>query len=73
VFLSHADAHGAEVVLHCDPRNVPFYRHHGFHLISIRSSAGQHLMLRHARRVPPRMLRDPTRRSDSERGSSRTA
>ena len=54
LFLTHADQCGAEVVLHCDARNVAFYRHHGFHLISIRSSGGQHLMLRHGRRVPPR-------------------
>jgi GNAT superfamily N-acetyltransferase len=50
-FLDHADECGAEVVLHCDDRNVSFYRHFGFHLIVDNSQGGQRLMLRLTRAV----------------------
>jgi hypothetical protein len=48
-FLGRADERGAEVVLHCDSRNVPFYRHFGFHVLAAESPGGQRLMLRRAR------------------------
>jgi hypothetical protein len=53
-FLDHADASDAEVVLHCIPRNVAFYRRHGFHVAAGDCPDGQRLMLRRARSPRPR-------------------
>ncbi len=45
-FLAEADRRRAEVVLHCDVRNVTFYRRHGFRTVDGACPGGQHLMLR---------------------------
>jgi hypothetical protein len=45
-FLNRADQADAEVVLHCDARNVAFYRHHGFALVNEGATGDQLLMLR---------------------------
>jgi GNAT superfamily N-acetyltransferase len=52
-FLDHADTCDAEVVLHCIPSNVAFYRRHGFHVSSGDCPDGQRLMLRRARSPRP--------------------
>lgn len=59
-FLDHADTYDAEVVLHCIPSNVPFYRRHGFHVTAGDCPDGQRLMLRRARSPRPatRQARD---------------
>jgi hypothetical protein len=59
-FLKRADECGAEVVLHCDGRNVAFYRHHGFHLVAAEPSDGQRLMLRKAQQVRGRLSKSGT-------------
>ena len=48
LFVHRADRCGAEVVLHCDRRNVPFYRRHGFCDASPRDSGDQRVMWRGA-------------------------
>ena len=57
-FLGHADESGAEVVLHCERRNVAFYRRHGFQLLAVKAPGDQHLMLRQARSIPPRKCQE---------------
>ena len=52
-FLGHADECGAEVVLHCDRRNLTFYRHHGFHQPADGKLGGQRVVLRKARSIRP--------------------
>jgi hypothetical protein len=55
-FLQLADAHDAEVSLHCDPSLVKYYRRHGFRVIDA-SQATPQVMLRQAfsrnRQAPP--------------------
>jgi hypothetical protein len=63
-FLDRADKRNVEVVLHCETRNVGFYRRHGFHLVATEAPNGQRLMLRpaqapRARIKPGRMHRLP--------------
>jgi hypothetical protein len=57
-FLGRADESDVEVVLHCESRNVAFYRRHGFHLVDAEVLARQHLMLRPARSVRLRVRHD---------------
>lgn len=45
-FLSRADRDDAEVVLHCDSRNLAFYGRHGFRVVSDRNAGGQVLLVR---------------------------
>lgn len=73
-FLDHADASDAEVVLHCIPRNVAFYRRHGFHVAAGDCPDGQRLMLRTARssRRRTRQARDGVRRATSGAGRRTT-
>ncbi len=47
-FLHQADQRGVEVVLHCEKRNIAFYRKHGFRLLPVEHPGGQRLMLRPA-------------------------
>jgi hypothetical protein len=47
-FLADADRRGAEVVLHCEQRNVSFYRRHGFRQIDPGRN-DQKVMIRKAR------------------------
>ncbi len=47
-FLADADRRVAEVVLHCDQRNVSFYRRHGFRQIDQRGRNDQKVMIRRA-------------------------
>ena len=49
-FLRQADERGAEVVLHCQRRNVAFYRKHGFQLLPVECPGDQCQMLRQPRR-----------------------
>ncbi len=49
MFVHRADQCGAEVVLHCDDRNVPFYCRHGFYDASPRHSGDQRVMRRECR------------------------
>ena len=64
-FLCRADECGAEIVLHCDGRNVAFYRHFRFHLVADDSPGGQRLMLRRAQR--PRIRASSTTTSNARR------
>ena len=45
-FLARADDSMAEVVLHCDRRNIGFYRHHGFRETDAAHPGTQRVMLR---------------------------
>lgn len=53
-FLRQADERDTEVVLHCQKRNVAFYRRHGFQLLLVRCPDDQRLMLRQVRRTHAR-------------------
>jgi|GEM_PF-2586528 GNAT superfamily N-acetyltransferase len=72
-FLDRADACDAEVVLHCIPRNVAFYRRHGFHVAAGDCPDGQRLMLRRARSPRPRtrQARDRDRMGRATSGAGR--
>jgi GNAT superfamily N-acetyltransferase len=73
-FLRQADERGAEVVLHCERRNVAFYRKHGFQLLPVNCPGDQHLMVRHVRTVsghPGGHPRKALRRSGISRSTSR--
>jgi hypothetical protein len=59
-FVCRADECGAEIVLHCDGRNVSFYRHFGFHLVAVESPGGQRLMLRRATAARSRKSKSTT-------------
>lgn len=48
-FLREADERSAEVVLHCEARNIAFYRKHGFRLHRTDRPGTQHLMARSPR------------------------
>lgn len=52
-FLADADRRGAKVVLHCEQRNDPFYRRHGFRQIDHRGRNDQRVMIRKARSRTP--------------------
>lgn len=56
-FLDRADDAGAEVVLHCERRNVSFYRRHGFRLVDAVPAGSQQVMVR-----PVEVRRDGTTR-----------
>jgi ribosomal protein S18 acetylase RimI-like enzyme len=73
-FLDRADACDAEVVLHCIPLNVAFYRRHGFHVAAGDCPDGQRLMLRRARspRHRARQARDRVGRGTSGAGGRTT-
>jgi hypothetical protein len=61
-FLCEADARSAEVVLHCEARNIGFYRKHGFRLLPTQCPGTQHLMARSpggGRRTKTRRKRRP--------------
>ena len=45
-FLRQADEEGAEVVLHCERRNVAFYRKHDFRLLQMKCPGDHRLMQR---------------------------
>ncbi len=45
-FLREADKRRAEVVLHCEARNIGFYRKHGFRVLLADCPGRQHLMAR---------------------------
>ncbi len=64
-FLAQADSCRAEVVLHCDSRNVAFYRKYGFHPAGTGIPGGQRVMLRKTRGAlaPHRRSGPPVRRS----------
>ena len=71
-FLRQVDEGGAEVVLHCERRNVAFYRKHGFQLLPVTCPGDQHLMFRQARRVHATSGKRP-RKAIGGSGVSRSA
>lgn len=60
-FLDGADRADAEVVLHCDMRNVAFYRHHGFRIVTDVDQGDQLLMVRPSGSVRRHRARDRAR------------
>ena len=52
-FVAQADRRCAKIVLHCDQRNVPFYRRHGVRQIDQGGRNDQRVMIRKARSRPP--------------------
>jgi hypothetical protein len=48
-FLAEADDCTAEVVLHCQKRNVAFYRHYGFREADVAAAGAQRVMVRRLR------------------------
>jgi GNAT superfamily N-acetyltransferase len=57
-FLERADSADTEVALHCDLRNVAFYRHHGFRVITSGERDDQLLMLRASATARKELARD---------------
>lgn len=79
-FLSQADEHDAEVVLHCVADLVSFYRRHGFELAAREAVRGQYAMVRAARsqrreliRQHHLALRAGRRRRQTRAGSGRVS